>query len=43
MPHCEPVSETVSKIRWSGASAVTRNVSTSAVPINCTNRRFASV
>ena len=43
MPHCVLVSATVSKIRWSGPSAVTRNVSTSVAPISCTKRRFATV
>ena len=43
MPHCAAVSETVSKIRCSGDSVVTRNVSTSAAPINCRKRRFAIV
>ena len=43
IPHCELVSETVSKIRWKGDRAVTRKVNTSATAINCTNRRFAIV
>ena len=42
-PHCELVSETVSKIRWRNPSSVTRNVSTVAAAISWTKRLFAIV